>query len=169
MAFVLDHEDALAEHLLGDDVREVHVERRSFALFALEADRAVHLFHESLRQGETESRPGCLRTALVETFEHAEDSLARHVRDPDPRVSDLETQVAAFDECTEPDVTAARRELHGVRDEVEEHLAHACRIEEERPCGHRLHREEHASRLRGGAPCGRDRLHEHVEREDLGP
>ena len=66
----------------------------------------------------------------MKSLEHAEHPACRGLRDADARVGHLEAQIAILHERAQRDVAAARGEFHGIRNEVEEHLANASRIDE---------------------------------------
>src|SRR5205807_861836 len=71
VAFVVDHQDALADDWLGHDIRKTNVERRSFALFAVEADRPLHLLDEAPGERKAEAGAICVGAGLADTLEHA--------------------------------------------------------------------------------------------------
>ena len=167
VALIFDDEDAVAMNLLGHHIADVHSEGGTRALFTLEADRAIHLLDEAFRQRETESGARRLGATLVKTLEDAKHPVGRALRDPHARVGHLETQLPSFDERAQRDVTTAGRELHGIRNEVEEHLSHPGRVQEERRSDRRLPRKQDALGLRRGAGCGGDGLEEDLERDDL--
>ena len=115
----------------------------------LTRDNLAALVEAGSRLRRAEARALHIGAAFVEAFEHAEHPLPARIRNADACVGHLKTQLASFDERGQGDTTAVRRELHRIRHEVEEDLADARRIEEERrEVGH-LHRERHTLGLRG--------------------
>ena len=84
---------------------------------------------EALGQRESEAGAGRMRRSLVEALERAEDPRVLILWDAEARVDDLELEVVRGRPQVEADPTAGRRELHRVRQEVEQDLADPPGIE----------------------------------------
>src|SRR5947207_8843784 len=128
-ALVLDDEHASRSRDAGDDVGKTHAEGRSRAEAAGEVDRPAVQLDEALGQRESEAGAGRMRRSLVEALERAEDPRVLILWDAEARVDDLELEVVRGRPQVEADPTAGRRELHRVRQEVEQDLADPPGIE----------------------------------------
>src|SRR5438309_6427682 len=131
-ALVFHHEDAPCVCVDGD-VGQAHVECRPLPLAAHELDRSVVELDKTLRQREAETRAGCGESALVETLERSKDTVLLIQRDSDTGVGDYEVHGATAKGREEGDAAAGRRELDGIRQEVEEHLPDAARVDMKGP------------------------------------
>src|ERR1044072_6551264 len=92
-------------------------EPRAASFLRVHPHPATHLAYEAMGNAQTE--PSALRlTGLVE---HREDPLALGRRDADTLVRDRDLDRAVAHLGGHDDAAAARRVLHGVRDQVVEH------------------------------------------------
>jgi hypothetical protein len=138
------------------------------ALFALEGDRAAHLLDQAFGQRQTEPGALGLDPPLVEALEDAEDAGARLGRDADARVGHRDERVGTVQQHAQVHGPAGRRELHGIRHEVEEHLANARGVDQESFGRLALYLEGDALGRCGRACRGEHRLEQRVEGDDLG-
>src|SRR5207247_524309 len=123
---------------------------------------------EPLRERKAQAGARRLVAPFVESLKHPEHPVACFLRNTDPGVPDLERELALVGAREQRDVPAPSREFHRVRNEVEEDLPYSGRVDEDRRRRMGLHAEEHAFGLGGSASGSGDRLHEHIDPEDLG-
>src|SRR4051812_34692781 len=97
--------------------------------FALHLQPAAHHLHEP--RADREPEPGAAVTArrravrLHESFEHPADRPGIH---PDARVLHREPEAVAVRPDLDANVTAGWRELDGVGEEIQQHLAKAVTV-----------------------------------------
>src|SRR5919107_2768862 len=113
--------------------RDCERERGALADFGLDADLAAVEFDELARDVEAEARAllaACGARARLRVL--VEDVVEVFARDADARVGDRDAHEPALARRAEADAPALRRELQGVRDEVDEDAAELRAVGPER-------------------------------------
>src|SRR5215218_7986916 len=109
--------------------RQREAERAALAERALAPDAAAVLLHDRAGDRQAEARAALLaRVARVHLLEAVEDRLALVGGDAAAAVAHPERHPVLAPLGAERDARAAWRELHGVRDEVHEHLHRAVGV-----------------------------------------
>ena len=143
--------------------REPEREARAFSLDALHHEVAAHEPREPAGDRESESRTAVrARVAAVSLHERLKDPLEKPRRDPDPRVphGDVRPRSARCRlvflggllevAAVHADATRRGRELHGVREEVDEDLLHAVLVTEVEDAAQRIEIGDERDPLRRG-------------------
>src|SRR5919198_4140169 len=115
------------------DGRELEEEGRALAFGGRDPDAHVHPLHELA--ADVEPEPGASYPAgqvRVESVELLEDPPLLVERDADPLVTYGEADAPLLRLDADLDRAAVERVLHGVLDEVGEHLAHLVLVREHR-------------------------------------
>src|SRR5438552_4647575 len=100
--------------------REREVKSAAQPDVALDPDAAVVRFDDSFRDGETEPNPATVRRLrLPEATKDVWHLLGRNAR---AGVDDSEPHLTVNALCAYGDATASRSELHGVSDQIRQHL-----------------------------------------------
>ena len=118
---VLDHEDLLARHR-GRPPRQRKGEGAPATELALEPDPSAVELHEPLRERKAEARPFALPDPRLALLELLEDPVPILGSDARTGVGDGNPDLAVDPRRAHVDLPTGGRELHGIREQVEDDL-----------------------------------------------
>ena len=123
---------------IGDDDRKADLDRRPNTLGAVEPDRPSMTLDEAEAHGQPE--PGSAGAdSTPRGKERNEGSCGDHLVHPHPIVRDRHDCIGSADRGLDPQRAAIWHRLHGIRQDVQDHLLNRLRIErDERQLGLRL-------------------------------
>src|SRR6478672_4668540 len=113
---------------LGGPERDGEGERRALALLGLDADPAAVALDDVPGDRQAEPRAAPTHAGAVGLVEALEDAGPVGLRDPDPVVAYGDGDDVTLAPDADHDLAALWAELHGVVDEVHEHLAQAVLV-----------------------------------------